>query len=115
MSDSKDYVSRSEELGNIHISEEVLATISAAAAMEVEGVSGLSNVGKKGLSRDVRVKMEEEKVLVELSILINYGATIPETGKAVQDAVKTAIESMSGLEVAAVNVSVCGITFPPKA
>ena len=42
MNDSKDYVSRSDELGNIHISEEVLAAISAAAALEVEGVSSLT-------------------------------------------------------------------------
>ena len=114
MSDSKEYVSRSDELGNIHISEEVLATISAAAALEVEGVSSLANAGKKSLSKDVRVKMEDDKVQVDLSVLA-YGATIPEMGKAVQDAVKTAIESMSGLEVSAVNVNVSGITFPPKA
>ena len=47
MSDSKDYVSRADELGNIHISEEVLAAISAAAALEVEGVSSLGSQGKK--------------------------------------------------------------------
>ena len=115
MSDSKEYVSRSDELGNIHISEEVLAAISAAAALEVEGVSSLANSGKKSLSRDVRVKMEDDKVQVDLSVLMAYGATIPEMGKAVQDAVKNAIESMSGLEVSAVNVNVGGIVFPPKA
>lgn len=48
----------------------------------------------------------------ELSILVAYGHTIPEVGKAVQDAVKTAVESMTGLEIAAVNVNVGGITFP---
>jgi len=115
MSESKDYVSRADELGNIHISEEVLAAISAAAALEVEGVSSLANTGKKSLSRDIHVKLEEEKVRVDLSILMTYGATIPEMGRAVQEAVKTAIESMTGLEVAAVNVSVGGIAFPPKA
>ena len=114
MSDSKEYVSRSDELGNIHISEEVLAAISAAAALEVEGVSSLANSGKKSLSRDVHIKMEDDKVQVDVSVLMSYGATIPEMGKAVQDAVKNAIESMSGLEVCAVNVNVGGITFPPK-
>ena len=124
MSDSKEYVSRSDELGNIHISEEVLAAISAAAALEVEGVSSLAAnlgsdiaelLGKKNLAKGVRVKLEDEKVEVDLSVLMSYGHTIPEMGKAVQDAVKTAIESMSGLEVSAVNVNVGGITFPPKA
>ena len=121
MSDSKEYVSRSDELGNIHISEEVLAAISAAAALEVEGVSSLAAnlgsditelLGKKNLAKGVRVKLEDEKVEVDLSVLMSYGHTIPEMGKAVQEAVKTALESMTGLEVSAVNVNVGGITFP---
>ena len=121
MSDSKEYVSRSDELGNIHISEEVLAAISAAAALEVEWVSSLAAnlgsdfselLGKKNLAKGVRVKLEDEKVEVDLSVLMSYGHTIPEMGKAVQEAVKTALESMTGLEVSAVNVNVGGITFP---
>jgi uncharacterized alkaline shock family protein YloU len=123
MSDSKDYVSRSDELGNIHISEEVLAAISAAAALETDGVHSLAAnlgsdiaelLGKKNLAKGVRIKMEDEKVEVDLSVLMTYGHTIPEMGKAIQDGVKQAIESMTGLEVAAVNVSVGGVVFPPK-
>ena len=114
MGESKDYVSRSDELGNIHISEEVLAAISAAAALEVEGVSSLTNPSKKNAAKGFHVKLEEEKVVVAMSILMAYGHTIPEMGKAVQEAVKNAIESMSGLGVAAVNISVGGIVFPPK-
>lgn len=123
MSENKEYVSRSEELGNIHISEEVLAAIAAAAALEVEGVSGLAAnlgsdiaelLGKKNLAKGVRVKMEEEKVEVELSVLMEYGSTIPEMGKAIQEGVKNAIESMTGLEVSGVNVNVGGITLQPK-
>ena len=46
MSEHKDYISRADELGNIHISEEVLAAVAAAAATEVSGVSALSaNLG----------------------------------------------------------------------
>ena len=124
MSENKEYVSRSDELGNIHISEEVLAAISAAAALEVEGVSSLAAnlgsdiaelLGKKNLAKGVRVQMEDEKVTVDLSILMAYGHTIPEVGRAVQDGVKNAVESMTGLEIAAVNVNVGGITFPPAA
>ena len=121
---NKEYITCSEELGNIHISEEVLAGIAAAATLEVEAVSGLAAnlgsdlaelLGKKNLAKGVRVKMEEEKVEVELSVLMAYGHTIPEMGKNVQDAVKNAIESMTSLDVAAVNVNVAGISFPPKA
>ena len=119
----KEYVSRSDELGNIHISEEVLAAIAAAAALEVEGVASLSAnlgsdlaelLGKKNLTKGISVQLEEEKVTVELSILMAYGNTIPEVGKAVQDGVKNAVESMTGLEVAGVNVNISGIVFEKK-
>ena len=120
---NKEYVTCSEEYGNIHISEEVLAGIAAAAALEVEGVSSLAAnlgsdiaelLGKKNLAKGVHVKMEEDKVQVDLSVMMAYGYTIPEMGKAVQEGVKTAVESMTGLEVSVVNVNVGGITFPPK-
>ena len=75
MSENREYVSRSDELGNIHISGEVLASIAAAAALEVEGVSGLSaNLGsdiaellsnKKNLTKGVHIQVEDEQVTVE--------------------------------------------------
>ena len=118
MSDNKEYVSRADELGNIHISEEVLAAIAAAAALEVDGVSSLAaNLGRdiaELLGKKNLAKTEDDKVEVELSVLMGYGHTIPEIGKAIQEGVKSAIESMTGLEVSAVNVNVGGITFPPK-
>ena len=124
MSENREYVSRSDELGNIHISGEVLASIAAAAALEVEGVSGLSaNLGsdiaellsnKKNLTKGVHIQVEDEQVTVELAVLMSYGHTIPEVGRAVQDAVKSSVESMTGLTVAAVNVGVGGITLEKK-
>ena len=84
---NKEYVTRSDELGNVHISEEVLAAIAAAAALEVEGIGGLAAnlgsdiaelLGKKNLAKGVRVKMEEEKVEVELSVKV-LGMTETET------------------------------------
>ena len=120
MSENKEYVTRCEEQGNVYISEEVLAGISAAAALEIEGVSGLTAnlgsdiaelLGKKSLAKGVSGKTEDDKVVVTLSILMAYGHTIPEVGKAVQEAVKNAVESMTGLEVSAVNVNVAGISL----
>ena len=66
------------------------------------------------MAKGVRVKLEDDKVVVELSVMMAYGHTIPEMGKAIQDGVKAAIESMTGLDVAAVNVNVGGISFPPR-
>lgn len=123
MSENKEYVSRCDELGNIHISEEVLAAIAAAATLEVEGVNSLSAnlgsdlaelLGKKNLTKGIHIQMEEDKVKVELSILMDYGHTIPEMGKAVQDGIKSAVESMTGLDVSEVDVTVSGICFEKK-
>ena len=123
MSEHKDYISRVDELGNIHIAEEVLAAVAASAAAEVAGVSGLSAnfgsdiaelLGKKNQGKGVRIQVEEEKITVEVAVLMAYGHTIPEVGKAVQENVKTTMESITGLDIAAVNVSVAGVVFPPK-
>ena len=120
MGEGKEYVSRSDELGNIHISEEVLAVIAAAAALEVEGVGGLAAnlgtdlaelLGKKTLSRGIRLEVAEENVTVDVNILVKYGHTIPEVGRAVQEAVMSSIEATSGLTVEAVNVNVGGGIF----
>ena len=126
MGEGKEYVSRSDELGNIHISEEVLAVIAAAAVLEVEGIGGLAAnlgtdlaelLGKKNLSRGIRIQMEADHVMVDLGILVKYGFTIPDVARAVQEAVAGSIEATSGLTVAAVNVTVGGVVFekePPK-
>ena len=118
MSDSKEYVSRSDELGNIHISEEVLAAISAAAALEVEGVTGLAGgtmseqlLGRKKLSKGITILWESDNITINVSIQIRYGGTIPEVARKVQEAIVTSVEDTSGLKVAAVNVRVGGVTF----
>ena len=116
-----EYISRPDELGNIHISEDVLAVIAAAAATEVEGVGSLSTNlssdiaellgGKKNLSKGIRIAMEEDSVQVDVSLLIKYGYTIVDVAKEVQNAVFLAIENTSGLPVENVNVHVAGILF----
>lgn len=121
MSEGRDYISRSDELGNIHISEEVLAVIAAAAALEVEGVGSLAGDlgtdlvemlgGKKNLSKGVRLNVNGENITVELSIFIKYGYVITDVAKKVQNAVSAAIENMSGLTLECVNVHVAGVTF----
>ena len=121
MADGKEYVSRPDELGNIHISEEVLAVIAAAAAMKVEGVGSLAaNLGsdiaellggKKNLSKGIHIAVEEESIRVDVSLLIKYGYTIIDVAKEVQNAVYSAIENTSGLTVECVNVHVLGVAF----
>lgn len=120
MSESKEYISRQEELGNINISEEVLAALAGAAALEVEGVgalgSGLSSdmaarAGRKALSKGVRLTVAGDEVTVSIAVLVKYGHVVPDVAAAVQDAVKSALENTSGLRVAGVNVTVAGVAF----
>ena len=121
MSEMKEYISRADELGNIHISEDVLAVIAAAAALEVEGVHGLAaNLGsdlaellggKKNLAKGIRIQVADQAVSVDISIVVKYGYLIPDVAKALQDAVCSSMESMSSLTVTAVNVNVSGISL----
>lgn len=104
--------------GNVRISEDVIVSIVSIAAAEVEGVSVspstafeyMERLTKKGTGKGVRVTMTEDKVSADISILVGYGLSIPDVSAAVQEKVKTAIESMTGLEVTAVNISVTGVS-----
>jgi len=122
MSDvTRDYMSYSEGAGSVKISEEVIASISAIAAGEVKGVSGLSGgmagdiaaglLGKKSISRGVKVVISAESVSLDIFILVRYGHVIPEVAKKVQEVTALSVESMTGLKVSAVNVNVSGVSF----
>ena len=112
--------SEAADIGTVKIADDVIALISAFAAMEVEGVSGMagdismesvSKGGMKRLGKTVKVDVTKEGVEVDLAIDLVYGYSIPETCSKVQSRVKTAIENMTGLEVQDVNVRVAGITM----
>lgn len=105
--------------GNVKISEDVVASIVTIAANEVEGVavtpaSALDFAerwGKKGMGRGVRVTLEEKTVAIELCVQMTYGIKIPQTALKVQQKVKMAVESMTGLTVRNINVTVSGVSF----
>ncbi|MGM9564758.1 Asp23/Gls24 family envelope stress response protein [Evtepia sp.] len=118
MSESREYYSRSEEHGDVYISEEVLEMIAGAAALEVEGVSGLAGgsvsdqiLGRKKLSKGISILWESDNITIDVAIQINYGSIIPEVAKKVQEAIIANVEATSGMQVAAVNVRVGGVTF----
>ena len=109
----------SEAMGDVRISDEVVANIAVIAAGEIEGVanvvgnsksSELKNlVGMKNYSKAVKIDMLEKVVSVDMAIVVKYGFSLPAVGKAVQDRVKVSIETMTGLEVSDVNVRIAGI------
>lgn len=112
MGENKDYMTHPEDLGCIHISEDVLATIAGGAAMEVEGIGGMMSLAtKKSNARGVRVAVDEEGAVIDLYVMIRYGYPIPEVAEKIQNAVSTAIESMTGFTAKAVNVHVGGVSF----
>ena len=123
MSENRDYISYPDEMGTIHIADEVLAVVAASVALEVEGVSSLAAnlssdlaepMGKKVYSKGVRLLVSNAQVMVEISILIQYGYVIPDVARKVQEAVMTAVTNTSGMEVSQVNVQVAGISFQKK-
>lgn len=117
MSENKEYVSRLQEQSNVHISQEAICTVAAMAAVEVDGVTGLSHIGadiaaaKKNLSRAIRLRMEEENLIVDLSLVVKFGANMQTVAANVQDAVLASVESVTGLSVKTVNVHISGVAF----
>lgn len=114
------YWSSSSDQGTVRISEDVIASIAGLAASETEGVGGLCSgigtnvaefLGKKSLSKGVRVEFHGDLVEVEICFLVKYGCNICEVGKNVQNAVRSAIQSMSGMRTSAVNVTIGGLSF----
>ena len=112
MGDNKEYMTHPDELGCIHISEDVLASLASSAAVEVEGISGMMNLTtKKSNAKGVRLTVEDDGAAVDLYVMIRYGYAIPEVAEKIQTAVSNAIESMTGFSVKAVNVHVGGGSF----
>jgi uncharacterized alkaline shock family protein YloU len=110
------------DTGSIRIANEVVSIIAGLAATEIKGVAGMSGgivdgfaelLKKKNLTKGVKVEVGEKQAAVDLFIIIEYGAKIPDTAYTVQDNVKRAIESMTGLEVVEVNVHIQGVEFKP--
>lgn len=106
------------ENGNIRISEEVVSVISAIAAREVEGLSSmggtlLENISdvftKKAPGKGVKVEFGETGAVIDVHITVKFGVKIREVSQAIQEQVKNAVETMSGLDVSVVNVYVDGV------
>ena len=109
-------IHESKDIGEVRVADEVVAIIAGLAATEVEGVESMagnitnelvSKLGMKNLSKGVG----ENDVTVNLALNIKYGCEIPKVSAAVQDRVKTAIETMTGLEVSEVNIKIAGVNI----
>jgi len=108
------------DIGNVKISDEVVAAIAGMTAVDVPGVVGMSAglvggiadlIGKKNPAKGVKVHIGEREVAVDLYIVVEYGQRIPDVALIVQEKVKEAIETSTGMAVVEVNVHVQGVGF----
>lgn len=111
------------DIGNIHISEEVIAVIAGIAATEGPEVYSLvgnitneivSKMGIKSLSKGIKVDMAEDTVTISVTVNLVYGYNIPKTCQAIQERIIQSVESMTGMSVAEVNVNVNDISTEDK-
>ena len=114
------YTLESAEAGEVRIADEVVAIIAGLAATEVEGVASMAGnitnelvgkLGMKNLSKGVKLTVIDHTVTVQVSLNLEFGYSVPEVSRKVQEKVKTAIENMTGLEVLEVNVQIEGVNI----
>ncbi|MBR0145178.1 MAG: Asp23/Gls24 family envelope stress response protein [Eubacterium sp.] len=112
-----------EGSGFIRIADDVVSNIAGLAVTEVDGVSRLtgnipneliSKLGKKNLSKGIRVTYQNRTFTVDVSVVVKFGFNIVEVSKSVQEKVKQALLTMTGLSVSKVNVRVSGIDFSDR-
>lgn len=111
-------------LGSIRIADEVVRIVAGLAATDIAGVAGMSGgvvggitemLGRKNMTKGVKVEVGEKETAVDLYIVVEYGVRIPEVAVRIQEAVKKAIEEMTGLHVIEVNINIQGIALRSEA
>ncbi|HNR03467.1 MAG TPA: Asp23/Gls24 family envelope stress response protein [Bacillota bacterium] len=109
-----------DKYGNVKIADDVVAIIAEIAAREVQGVYSMSGgiadsiteiLGKKNPSKGVKVEVGEKEAAIDLYIIVDYGVRIPDVSWQIQENVKKAVETMTGLTVVEVNIHIQGINM----
>ena len=112
MAEAKQYITHVQNGGNVMISEDVVSTIVENTLTEVDGVvkGGAEVVGKKSWGKGVRIQSAEDNTLtIGCNIIVRYGESVIQVAKSVQEAITSAVESVTGVTVRDVDVNVCGI------
>ncbi|MFY9324666.1 MAG: Asp23/Gls24 family envelope stress response protein [Syntrophomonadaceae bacterium] len=108
----------STEMGAIRIADEVVSTIAGLAAMDVEGVAAMrggwgtdlvEKLGRKNFGKGIKVEVNNDETRIDIYLAVQYGYPIPEVAENVQKEVKVAVETMTGLKAAAVNVHIVSV------
>ena len=118
MAEYKQYITQIQENGNVMISEEVVATIVEHAVCEVEGISGLAvkpgadiaDLIGKNWGKGMKIFIGEDNGLsIDCNVIVAYGHSVIDVAKNAQQAIASAVESMTAVEVKDVNINICGI------
>ena len=105
--------------GTISYANEVIATIAGVAANEIDGIAGMCVSGgfseilgrNKNITRGVKVEVGSQEAAVDLYVIVEYGKPIQKLAAEVQENVRKALESLTGLHVVRVDVHVQGVSF----
>ena len=128
MTENKDIiieeVTVEQDTGKVNISDEVVATIAGIAATEIPGVAGMYGTAigdiaeklgaKKSSGKGVKVVVNEQGAVIDVYIVVEFGKRIPELAWEVQENVKNSVETMTGIDVTAVNVRIEVVSFPKE-
>ncbi len=115
---TNDMNTREEQNGSISFANDVVATIAGLATVEIEGVAGMSGgfsgglaelLGRKNLTKGVKVEVGKEECAVDLFIVVEYAVEIPLMCEKIQANVKKAVETMTGLRVVETNIHIQGV------
>lgn len=110
MAETKQYIAQSQEQGSVQISENVIATIVSHAVKEVEGVAGLGNATKRAWGKGMKITIsQDDELSIECYIIVYFGQSVFDIAKAVQVAIRNAVQEVTGITPNAVNVNVSGI------
>ena len=117
-------IALSTDNNEIKIADDVVAVIAGVAVSEVSGVAemaggfagGITEVlsGKRNLAKGIKVEVGEKDTKIDVNIIVEYGVRIPDVAFEIQNRVKKAVETMTGLNVVEVNVHVQGVSTESK-
>ena len=110
-------INHKNPIGQIQIADDVIAMIAGAAALEIDGIAGMAGnfaditeiLGRRNLGKGVKVEVTDGTVHIGINIIVRFGYQIHEVSSHVQQRVKNAVESMTGLSVAETNIYVTGL------
>jgi uncharacterized alkaline shock family protein YloU len=117
MADNGSYITENDEM---LVTDEALAVIAGMAAMEVNGVAGMSTgftgglaevLGRTNLAKGVKVLSRDGVTTVDIYVIVKYGVRIPEVAFEIQEHVRSKVENQAGIVVATVNIHVQGVDF----